>query len=73
MRAGEPAPAPPDFRPPGPAAAHAGLADATVRERHAMLGMEIVAAGPAAMAQFLADSRRRVGALIRDNDIRLDG
>ncbi len=54
-------------------AAHAGLADPTVRERHAMLGMEIVAGGPAAMAQFLADSRRRVGALIRDNDIRLDG
>ncbi len=54
-------------------AAHAGLADAAVRERHALLGMEIVANGPQAMAQFLAEGRQRAGALIRDNDIRLDG
>lgn len=54
-------------------AAAQGLADPTVRERHALLGMEIVANGPAAMAAFLAEQRGRIGALIRDNDIRLEG
>ncbi|WP_207540026.1 Bug family tripartite tricarboxylate transporter substrate binding protein [Sabulicella rubraurantiaca] len=53
--------------------AHVGLADPVVRERHASLGMEIVAGGPAAMARFLAESRERVGKLIRDNNIRLEG
>jgi tripartite-type tricarboxylate transporter receptor subunit TctC len=54
-------------------AAQAGLADATVRERHAMLGAEIVALGPSAFADFLAEQRGRIGALIRDNNIRLEG
>ena len=54
-------------------AAAQGLADPVVRDRHAMLGMEIVAQGPAAMAAFLAEQRARVGALIRDNNIRLEG
>jgi hypothetical protein len=50
-----------------------GLADPMVRDRHALLGMEIVAGGPAAMADFLAEQRARVGRLIRDNNIRLEG
>lgn len=54
-------------------AARAGLADALVRERHALLGAEIVAQGPAEFAAFLAEQRERVGALIRDNNIRLEG
>ena len=54
-------------------AAALGLADPMVRDRHALLGMEIVAQGPAAMADFLAEQRARVGALIRDNNIRLEG
>jgi tripartite-type tricarboxylate transporter receptor subunit TctC len=54
-------------------AARAGLADPVVRERHALLGAEIVAQGPAEFAAFLAEQRGRVGALIRDNNIRLEG
>jgi len=54
-------------------AAALGLADPMVRDRHALLGMEIVAGGPAAMADFLAEQRARVGRLIRDNNIRLEG
>lgn len=54
-------------------AAALGLADPMVRDRHALLGMEIVAAGPAAMAAFLAEQRAKVGQLIRDNNIRLEG
>ena len=54
-------------------AAALGLADPVVRDRHALLGMEIVAQGPAAMAAFLTEQRVRVGALIRDNNIRLEG
>ena len=54
-------------------AAALGLADPVVRERHAMLGMEIVAQGPAAMAIFLAEQRTRVGGVIRDNNIRIEG
>lgn len=53
-------------------AAQAGLADPVVRERHAMLGMEILAQGPADFARFLAEQRTRIGALIRDNNIRLE-
>ena len=53
-------------------AAQAGLADAIVRERHAMLGMEIVARGPSDFAAFLVEQRARLGALIRDNNIRLE-
>ena len=53
-------------------AAQAGLADPTVRERHALLGMEILALGPADFAAFLTDQRARIGALIRDNNIRID-
>ncbi len=44
-----------------------------MRERHALLGAEIVAQGPAEFAAFLAEQRERVGALIRDNNIRLEG
>ena len=54
-------------------AAALGLADPVVRDRHALLGMEIVGQGPVAMAAFLAEQRGRVGALIRDNNIRLEG
>ena len=54
-------------------AAAQGLADPVVRDRHALLGMEIVAQGPAAMANFLAEQRARIGTLIRDNNIRLEG
>ncbi len=54
-------------------AAALGLADPVVRDRHALLGMEIVAQGPAAMADFLAEQRGRVGTLIRENNIRLEG
>lgn len=53
-------------------AAQAGLADPVVRERHALLGMAILAQGPADFAQFLAEQRTRIGALIRDNNIRLE-
>ena len=53
-------------------AAQAGLADPTVRERHALLGMEILALAPADFAAFLAEQRARIGALIRDNNIRID-
>ena len=53
-------------------AAQAGLADPVVRERHALLGMDILAQGPADFAQFLAEQRARIGALIRDNNIRLE-
>jgi len=53
-------------------AAQAGLADPTVRDRHALLGMEMMALGPADFAVFLAEQRVRIGALIRDNNIRLD-
>ncbi len=53
-------------------AAQTGLADPTVRERHALLGMEIMAFGPADFAAFLADQRARVGTLIRENRISLD-
>jgi len=53
-------------------ACHAGLADATVRERHANLGMEILATGTERFAAFLEDQRARIGALIRDNGIRLE-
>jgi tripartite-type tricarboxylate transporter receptor subunit TctC len=55
------------------AAAQGGLADPTVRERHALLGAEIVALGPAEFAAFLAEQRTRIGGLIRDNNIRLEG
>lgn len=53
-------------------AARQGLADPTVRERHALLGMEVLAQGPADFAAFLTDQRARIGALIRDNNIRLE-
>jgi tripartite-type tricarboxylate transporter receptor subunit TctC len=53
-------------------AARQGLADATVRERHAALGAEITALGPREFAQFLTEQRQRIGALIRDNNIRLE-
>ncbi|MCS6891998.1 MAG: tripartite tricarboxylate transporter substrate binding protein [Rhodovarius sp.] len=53
-------------------AARVGLADPTVRERHAALGAEIMGGTTADFAAFLAEQRRHVGALIRDNNIRLD-
>jgi tripartite-type tricarboxylate transporter receptor subunit TctC len=53
-------------------AAHQGLADPAVRERHALLGMEIMGQGPADFAAFLTEQRARIGALIRDNNIRLE-
>ncbi|MFN3447722.1 MAG: Bug family tripartite tricarboxylate transporter substrate binding protein [Roseococcus sp.] len=53
-------------------ACHAGLADPTVRERHAALGMEIMASGTERFAAFLAEQRAQIGALIRDNNIRLE-
>jgi tripartite-type tricarboxylate transporter receptor subunit TctC len=53
-------------------AARQGLADPAARERHALLGMEIMAQGPAEFAAFLTDQRARIGALIRDNNIRLE-
>jgi len=53
-------------------AAQAGLADPIVRERHALLGMEVMGLGPTDFAAFLADQRARIGALISDNNIRLD-
>ena len=53
-------------------ACHAGLADATVRERHAALGMEILATGTERFAAFLTEQRAQIGALIRDNNIRLE-
>jgi tripartite-type tricarboxylate transporter receptor subunit TctC len=54
-------------------AARLGLADPLVRERHTALGAEIMALGPAEFAAFLAEQRARIGALIRDNNIRLEG
>ncbi|WP_424813283.1 Bug family tripartite tricarboxylate transporter substrate binding protein [Roseococcus sp. YIM B11640] len=54
------------------AAAQQGLADPVVRERHALLGMEVMAQGPAEFGAFLAEQRTRIGALIRDNNIRLE-
>lgn len=63
---------------PGPAiarhaeAAQQGLADPVVRERHANLGMDIQALGPTDFAAFLTEQRARIGALIRDNNIRLE-
>lgn len=53
-------------------AAQLGLADPVVRERHANLGMDIQALGPADFAAFLTEQRARIGALIRDNNIRLE-
>ena len=53
-------------------AAQVGLADPVVRDRHALLGMDIMAQGPADFAGFLAEQRIRIGALIRDNNIRLE-
>jgi tripartite-type tricarboxylate transporter receptor subunit TctC len=63
---------------PGPAiarvadAARQALADPTVRERHATLGAEIMALGPAEFAAFLAEQRTRIGALIQAENIRID-
>lgn len=54
-------------------AARLGLAHPAVRERHAMLGAEVAALGPAEFASFLVEQRGRVGGLIRDNNIRLEG
>jgi len=54
-------------------AAAQGLADPMVGDRHALLGMEIVAGGPAAMAAFLTEQRAKIGQLIRENNIRLEG
>jgi len=54
-------------------ASRAALSDPLVRERHALLGAEIVALGPAAFATFLAEQRARIGTLIRENNIRLEG
>jgi tripartite-type tricarboxylate transporter receptor subunit TctC len=53
-------------------AARAGLADPAVRERHALLGAEIIGGSTADFAAFLAEQRTRIGALIRDNNIRLE-
>ncbi len=53
-------------------AAQHGLADPVVRERHANLGMDIQALGPSDFAAFLTEQRARIGALIRDNNIRLE-
>jgi len=54
------------------AAAQAGLADATVRERLALLGMEVQAEGPAALGAFLAEQRVKLAAVIQAEGIRLD-
>jgi tripartite-type tricarboxylate transporter receptor subunit TctC len=53
-------------------AAHAGLADPEIRRRLALLGMEPVGGGPAALAAFLAEQRPRMAALIAAEGIRLD-
>ncbi|MBY0338775.1 MAG: tripartite tricarboxylate transporter substrate binding protein [Acetobacteraceae bacterium] len=53
-------------------AARQGLADPTVRDRHAALGAEITGWGPQEFARFLTEQRSRIGALIRDNNIRLE-
>jgi len=53
-------------------AARAGLADPTVRERHALLGAEIIGGTTAEFATFLAEQRTRISGLIRDNNITLD-
>ncbi|MDN3564476.1 tripartite tricarboxylate transporter substrate-binding protein [Paeniroseomonas aquatica] len=53
-------------------AAHAGLRDPPVRERLQSLGLEVVGEGPAALAAFLAEQRRRLAALVAAEGIRLD-
>jgi tripartite-type tricarboxylate transporter receptor subunit TctC len=53
-------------------AAHAGLADATLRQRLPTLGMAPVGAGPAALAGFIAEQRTKLAELIRAEGIRLD-
>lgn len=53
-------------------AARAGLADPTVRERHALLGAEIIGGTTAEFATFLTEQRARISGLIRDNNITLD-
>ncbi|WP_160123316.1 Bug family tripartite tricarboxylate transporter substrate binding protein [Rhodovarius lipocyclicus] len=54
------------------AASNKALHDPTVRDRHAVMGAEIIASSPAEFAAFLTEQRARVGAIIRDNNIRLD-
>lgn len=55
--------------------AEAGMAamrSQELRGRFTQLGLEPAAEGPAAFAAFLAAQRERMGALIREEDIRLD-
>lgn len=48
------------------------MADADLRPRFDLLGLEPNAHGPAAFATFLPEQRERMGALIREEGIRLD-
>ncbi len=49
------------------------MTDPDMRPRFDLLGLEPNAHGPAAMATFVATQRERMGALIRDEGIRIEG
>ena len=54
-------------------AARLAMADPELRPRLAQLGLEPATQGPAAFAAFLPAHRARMGELIRQENIRLDG
>lgn len=54
-------------------AARLAMTDADLRPRFDMLGLEPNAHGPAAMGRFLAEQRERMGTLIREEGIRIEG
>ncbi|HZH47371.1 MAG TPA: tripartite tricarboxylate transporter substrate-binding protein [Roseococcus sp.] len=54
-------------------AARAAMADPDLRPRLALLGLETATHGPAAFAEFLPAQRARMGELIRQENIRLEG